>query len=395
MKPDNWTSLTQVKEKLQKSWDTGGVLREALTPSSLFPLRIPLKTPTANELSTRFADVQVWIEGIKKIIKFDGFMLEWREVNHRLLGRNQIPVAIQINSLQDALRWLSKLNEQNLFLQLATTLLNDFPELRSWVIKFPHQLISIAQELSRLMAILHWKIVNPRPEIYVRQLSLPGVDTKFIEQHKKTLMTWFDVYQPEDTIQNDIQGVKNFALRYGFKEKPEMIRFRLLDNALYLSGLSDLMVTVEAFSQLKLQVDTVFVTENDINALVFPDYPKAIVIFGRGYGFDNLKSIRWLKEKQIKYWGDIDTHGFAILNQFRMAFPQTESFLMDEETLLDHRLHWSHETKPSRADLGHLSLNEYNLYQALKNNRYGEGVRLEQEYINYQCLLKKLSSRVS
>ena len=29
----------------------------------------------------------------------------------------------------------------------------------------------------------------------------------------------------------------------------------------------------------------------------------------------------WLLEKEIYYWGDIDTHGFAIFNQLRGFLP--------------------------------------------------------------------------
>ena len=79
-----------------------------------------------------------------------------------------------------------------------------------------------------------------------------------------------------------------FAIRYGFLDKPELIRFRILDPSLYLHNLSDITITTQDFARLNLPVETVFVTENDINALTFPGYYKAIVLFGRGYGFDFL-----------------------------------------------------------------------------------------------------------
>ncbi|NOR71388.1 MAG: hypothetical protein GQ532_17115, partial [Methylomarinum sp.] len=33
------------------------------------------------------------------------------------------------------------------------------------------------------------------------------------------------------------------------------------------------------------------------------------------------------------YWGDLDTHGFAILSRLRHYYPQVKSILMDEKTL--------------------------------------------------------------
>ena len=48
-----------------------------------------------------------------------------------------------------------------------------------------------------------------------------------------------------------------------------------------------------------------------------------------------LKS-EWLKGRPLHYWGDIDTHGFAMLDRVRAIFPAAESFLMDRETLCAH-----------------------------------------------------------
>ncbi len=37
----------------------------------------------------------------------------------------------------------------------------------------------------------------------------------------------------------------------------------------------------------------------------------------------------WLARCQVSYWGDIDTHGFAILDQLRTYIPHAHSLLMD------------------------------------------------------------------
>lgn len=42
----------------------------------------------------------------------------------------------------------------------------------------------------------------------------------------------------------------------------------------------------------------------------------------------------WLDRCQLLYWGDIDTHGFAILDQLRGYFPSAAPFLMDRGTLV-------------------------------------------------------------
>lgn len=45
----------------------------------------------------------------------------------------------------------------------------------------------------------------------------------------------------------------------------------------------------------------------------------------------------WLRDVAVRYWGDVDTHGMAILAEVRRALPHVRSALMDLETLQDHR----------------------------------------------------------
>ncbi len=77
--------------------------------------------------------------------------------------------------------------------------------------------------------------------------------------------------------------------------------------------------------------------ENEITYLAFPLPGDAIVIFGGGYAVDVLEPLGWLTGLDLIYWGDIDTHGFAILNRLRHRFGHARSMLMDRATLLAHR----------------------------------------------------------
>jgi hypothetical protein len=85
----------------------------------------------------------------------------------------------------------------------------------------------------------------------------------------------------------------------------------------------------------------------------------------------------------VHYWGDLDTHGFAILDKLRAWLPLTRSFLMDRETLLVHRHRWVREGSPTSARLSRLDRNESDLYDDLLADRLGESVRLEQERVDW------------
>jgi hypothetical protein len=113
-----------------------------------------------------------------------------------------------------------------------------------------------------------------------------------------------------------------------------------------------------------------------------------MVIFGAGYGFKLFTDASWLHNCTIHYWGDIDTHGFAILDQLRTLFPGAISFLMDRETLLAHQLHWGKEPQPSRAELSRLTSKEQLLYDDLRLDRLAVQLRLEQERIGFEWVEK-------
>lgn len=384
-----WTLPAELRAELDKRWQRGQILTESLAPSGLFPLRIPLKSPSPAQLAADFTAVQVWVEPWLAV-DAKHFAVEWRDINHRLSGRNRLPAAVVFDKPDNVAAYLKKAKELAVFGQLAASLVDDFAALRPWLLKYPLRALEHADEWQKLLAVAGWVVEHPRPGIYLRQISLPGIDSKFIESRKKLLGEWLDLLLPAVAIDTAQTGVAGFEARYGFLAKPATIRFRLLDSRLRIAGLSDLTVTAGEFATLNLQVKRVFVTENDINGLAFLPFADSMVIFGRGYGFDALAQAEWLKDKEIHYWGDIDTHGFAILSQFRQYFPQTRSLLMDEATLLAHCASWVAETTPSRADLSGLTFEESALYDALRDNRFGQNLRLEQEYVGFDRLQSRL-----
>jgi hypothetical protein len=156
-------------------------------------------------------------------------------------------------------------------------------------------------------------------------------------------------------------------------------------------ALTDLALAAAEFAALDAPVERVFITENEINFLAFPPAERSLVLFGAGYGFDALAGADWLADRAIHYWGDIDTHGFAILDQLRHRLSHAQSFLMDRATLLAHREHWTAETEPATRVLARLTVEEAALYDDLRGNRLGQNVRLEQERIGFATVLQAVA----
>ena len=133
-------------------------------------------------------------------------------------------------------------------------------------------------------------------------------------------------------------------------------------------------------------------TENEINFLAFPQIRDSVVVFGSGCGFEMLRQAEWLARCRIHYWGDIDTHGFAILDQLRSQFIHVESFLMDRPTLFAFELQWGEELQPTRRDLVRLTPAESALYDELRDNRIRKNLRLEQERIGFGWVTAAVSA---
>jgi len=269
------------------------------------------------------------------------------------------------------------------------------PKLLGWLAKRTLRALALADEWGRLLEIVAWLEHHPRPDVYLRQVDIPGVHSKFIEAHRGVLAELLDRVLPPEAIDPTASGTSQFAKRYRFRDKPARIRFRVLDpdHALLPGSLiQDITLDAGSFARLDTKISRVFITENEINFLAFPPVRDSLVIFGAGYGFEMLQKAEWLARCRVHYWGDIDTHGFAILDQLRSQFDHVESFLMDRATLLALESQWGEEEKQTLRDLPRLNPEEKALYDDLRDNRIRGNLRLEQERIGFGRVASALSA---
>lgn len=389
----SWTTPADVRAQLQRLWERGDLLRAAVSDGSPWPLRLNMRAPSAADLSDRFDAVREWVRALADT---PHVRIEWRDWNHRVQGAQRLPASIWLDTLHAALALARRTQEAQRFRQLWDQTAAAQPGLLPWLTRRPLQALDHAQGWDRLLAVVAWLQAHPRPGVYLRQVDAPGVDSKFIEAHRGVLTEWLDLALPAEAIDaTSAARAGQFTSRYGFKDKPQRIRFRVLDPAVPTlpgcQGYPDVTVDAASFAMLSLPVDRVFITENETNFLAFPPVPNTIVVFGAGYGWDALVPATWLRQCALHYWGDIDTHGFAILNQLRGSFPHTASFLMDHDTLLAHRLHWGEEPDPVRHALPHLTAQENLVYDELRLDRLQAKLRLEQERVGFGWLRERLA----
>ena len=391
----SWTGPKELRAQVQRLWDRGLLLTAIPDDALEFPRRLQLKTPSSRELSDDYQAVREWIVRLRDA---KGIRIEYRNLQHRILGENAVPDTAWLDSAEAAVRLLGNQKEHKQFVQLAAQTRECKPALLPWVQERPLKALALAEHWSKLLEIVSWMQHNPRPGIYLRQVSIAGIDSKFIERHRAVLIPLLDLTLPAATTDLNAKGVGGFEQRYGFRSRPLTVRFRILDPVLATlpGGDRDITLTSEDFREVyqhesyaKL-IRRVFITENEINFLSFPPIENGLVIFGAGYGFDALADVPWLSRSRIYYWGDIDTHGFAILDQLRHRYPTVRSFLMDEATLQHHKAFWGRENTAQIRRLERLTPEEQQLYQDLQSGRWGNQLRLEQERVDYKFFLSSL-----
>lgn len=383
----HWSTPADLLQQLTRLWERGELLRGA---ESLYPLRLRLRRPTSRELGEHFGEVRDWIRALEHGSDQYGYLLEYEEINHRQLGRNRVPSGVFVPTEVQALRILGKTRAAERYSRLVDEIRREFPPLEGWLFRKALLVLELVDSWPKILSVLRWFRSNPSPGLYRRQLEIEGVDTKFIEGHQKVLSELLALLLPPEHVADE-PGL-SFDRRFGLKEKPPLIRFRLLDASQAISGLTDLTVPAHELARLELPVDEVIVTENEVNGLALPARRRTLVLFGQGYAVERLVDIRWLGTRRLRYWGDIDTHGFTMLDRFRAHFPWAESMLMDVATLLGHRPMWVTESSQRTDTLSRLSTAESALYGELVRGVHGDRIRLEQERIGFAWVRQALDS---
>lgn len=344
-----------------------------------WPLEIKLGTPTESQAKKQLEDVRTWVESWQS---WNGVgVLSWSERRWRTLGTQRIPEKLVLSTPLEVAQWVGEAERWVLAEQRYEDLLSRWPMLTTKLSRYFDLLADYSKaDYQRLIDMIKWIILNPESNLYPRQLPVVGLDSKWLEGRKGILT------ELVGGIKGDISSKDDFFQLCGLKAPPQLIRIRILDSELRdrVGGLGDISVPLEQLAGLDIPVTNVFIVENLQTGLAFDDIPGSVVIMQLGYGVDLLGGIHWLTKARCFYWGDLDTHGLAILNRARTCLPELTSILMDEESLHLHRELWVEEKSPHGADvLPLLSDTEQALYKAIKQNVWGQNIRLEQERITW------------
>lgn len=388
----DWSSVSDLIDKLERRWRNGALLTSYARGESFDPIKIAARTPSAADLIERTADVQAWATRFRSAAaSLPGVVVVDKTVRSRSVGENTIPAAIHIAAFADLAAALGKQADVAALDAALETTAAAMPEALDWVCAHPHEVVEFAAVWPRVAAAVRWVTDNDITELDLRHIDAPAVDSKFLVEHRKIVRPLLDHVLPGEQVD---RAHHELDKRYGFRTRPTYVRLRSLGNNLGVIAphFTEVELRVDQLAQQTLPVASVYVVENRATFNSFPDVEDSVVIFGGGYAASSLGPIHWLNGKRLIYWGDIDTHGFRILNRLRGLFPHCTSILMDTETLEANIDSVVVEPSPLTDDLEALNATEALVYRSLCEDRYGPAVRLEQERIPLTTLRQQLRS---
>lgn len=220
-----------------------------------------------------------------------------------------------------------------------------------------------------------------------RQVPIPGVQAKWLNTHQVHILM--------------LTGRDNLSL---LPRHPARVHFSHLDPAYLASGARrhDSATVGDKFTPA-YQPAVVVISENKDTAIHFPPFDGGIAVEGAGFGGKTAAAFPWLTEApHLYYWGDIDVHGYEILNGWREDGVPVTSILMDPITYDLYARHGTNTDqngnplKPGKPKpLPQLTPDEQAVYQRLTDPSFSGHRRIEQERIPLRAAMDALTSHIS
>lgn len=205
----------------------------------------------------------------------------------------------------------------------------------------------------------------------LRACVAAGVDTKFFERNHRLLIALLDIRFDGDASH---LGLEDFL--GAVRETDHWLLIADLDGSL----LPFKRQRVRAFElrTTSLPGRRVLIVENEQCLHQLPQLDGTVAVLGAGLDVV-WADAQWLQERQVAYWGDIDTWGLKCLAGARARLPLLRALLMTGDVFDEHyEFAVKEAVNAGLAVPNELLVNEQRLYQRLLCEDNG---RLEQELI--------------
>lgn len=237
---------------------------------------------------------------------------------------------------------------------------------------------------------------GPGEALILRQLAVPGVHTKWIEDNAALLAAMLGIPASPDDPRKRLED--HIGLIAHQAPVDVYLACPLLRSS--AAGMDRFSASVPTLNASSLTPQTVLIVENRKlgHSLSF-EIEGMAVVYGLGAGVTRIVGSRWLGEATaVLYWGDLDRRGFAILAALRRAGVPALSLMMDEQTWFSYRAHQHDSVRDQALNNDEVPEGLYGperaLYEHLNHEHRmsGRELQLEQEHIPIADVLARIEA---
>jgi hypothetical protein len=330
-------------------------------------LQVPIRGGTAHEreLLTDLSRYRDWLrswEGRPHVI--------WRTVRKGGLGEVRVPVEIRTPDIDAYADWVGTRPELDLIRARLSVLVGMGAALAP-LAPVRSDLTEMGEaEFSTLLLFVGWRRDNPDP-VRARDVPLIGASTKWVENRIGLIEPVLDAC---GLLRSGSDRFERCGLIRGTAAQ---LTFR------FASGdFPVLEMSCEARNLVSWPgtVHTLLVVENKENSLRLYPPPGYAVAWGAGHAVEaSLPDLEAAPGLRLLYWGDCDSHGYAILNALRGELPDIRSLGMGLKTVLAHEAAFIPEPDEARISGPMSLLTEPE--RAGREHLLARSARLEQERV--------------
>lgn len=362
---------TDITRRLTNTWHTD---LTGLTIS--WPHAFPLGAPAKADLDRDYGTFHKRIVTLQDWAKANGASLTY--ANRTVLGTLQpVPTHVTIPEMTRAAAiagdgWATRLNRNTARLDVLHARVSE-PEALPRLIRSIERQGYEATDFDLLVTVADWLTGNDPTGLTPRQVPIPGVHAKWLNHHQPHLLA---------LTHRETLGL--------LPEHPQRIHFTYLDPDHRAAGgrVHDSATVGDSFDPA-YQPQVVVISENKDTAIHFPPVAGGIAVEGAGFGGKTAAEFEWLVgAPRLYYWGDIDAHGYEILNGWRADGVPVTSILMDPATQDRYEPFGTNKDAKDRPLVGRapkplplLTDNERTVYERLTDPAWPGHRRIEQERI--------------
>ncbi|ABH00155.1 conserved hypothetical protein (plasmid) [Rhodococcus jostii RHA1] len=376
--------ITDLTKALTKHW-AAWVVDE---PTG-WPRTYPIGTPARGDLETNYATthrpvMQAWDRwGAQHVHLSCSLRYARRRVGRLLLN---IPTHLDIYDLDTA----AALAAEDWSITIARArhrrqILSDTLDLDLQP-RLLQQTVALADtDFTLLCRTVDWFHHHDATGLTTRQVPIPGLDAKWLDKHTALVLALLD----RDSLD--------------LIDRPQRIDLTYLDQNWRARGnrMRDSLATDDTNATVAYPPDIIIITENKDSALFFPTLPRGIAVEGGGWAITHrITRHTWFQQcPRIVYWGDIDAHGYEILNKLRTEHSAVDSILMGPQTYDEYHqfgVRTDRRGNPisaQRKPLPNLTDSERVVYNRITDSEHSGPLRIEQERIPLQLAEQVVRSR--